>query len=302
MSPADIMTVDNSQLAAAGPAQRRRRNPVTLWLLIPGIIGLGVSFAAPLIWVVRMSLNRDGGAGLIIETLSVETYVKVLTNSFTWQITLNTLKLGITVTVITLVLAYPIGLFLTRTTSRFRGLLLALAVAPLLTSQVVRTYGWLVLLGNNGMVNQSLQSLGIIESPLRLANGYTGVVIALIEILMPYAILVMVSGFGATSVDLEQAAASLGANRFKTFWRITLPLSLPGVFTAGLLVFVLTISSFVTPQLVGGGRVFVLATEIYNEAKQTLNWPGASALSIILLVLFSIVIAIYLRVARRFEL
>lgn len=296
-----MTTVDND-LAPSRPAQRRRRNPVALWLLIPGILGLGVSFVAPLIWVVRMSFNRGGGAGEIINALSLDTYAKVLTDNFTWQITLNTLKLGVIVTALTLVLAYPIGLFLTKTTSRFRGLLIALAVAPLLTSQVVRTYGWLVLLGPGGVVNGSLQTLGFIGSPIRLSNGYLGVVIALIEILMPYAILVMVSGFGATSIDLEQAAASLGANRFKTFWRITLPLSLPGVFTAGLLVFVLTISSFVTPQLVGGGRVFVLATEIYSQAKQTLNWPQASALSIILLVLFSIVIAIYLRAIRRFEL
>lgn len=296
------MTVADGRLAGAVPRERRRRrNPVALWLLVPGLIGLGVSFVAPLVWVLRMSLNRGGGAGAIVHALSLDTYVKVLTDGFTWQITLNTLKLGLLVTILTLVVSYPIGLFLTRTTSRFRGLLLALAVAPLLTSQVVRTYGWLVLLGNDGVVNGSLQSLGVIGSPLRLSNGYTGVVIALVEILMPYAILVMVSGFGSISTELEQAAASLGANRFRTFWRVTLPLSLPGVLTAGLLVFVLTISSFVTPQLVGGGRVFVLATEIYNRAKLTLNWPEASALSILLLIVFSVVIAVYLRAIRRFE-
>lgn len=284
------------------PGTKRRRNPITLWLLIPGLIGLGVSFIAPLVWVARMSLNRGGGAGVIVHTLSLGTYQEMLTDSFTWQLTLNTLKLGLIVTVLTLIVSYPIGLFLMRTTSRFRGVLLALAVAPLLTSQVVRTYGWLVLLGNDGVVNGTLESLGLIGAPIRLSNGYTGVVIALVEILMPYAILVMVSGFGSVSQELEQAAASLGANRFRTFWRVTLPLSLPGVLTAGLLVFVLTISSFVTPQLVGGGRVFVLATEIYNQAKQTLNWPEASALSILLLVMFSIVIAIYLRAIKRFEL
>ena len=287
---------------AVAPGTKRRHNPVTLWLLIPGLIGLGISFVAPLVWVARMSLNRGGGAGAIVHTLSLGTYQDMLTDSFTWQLTLNTLKLGLIVTVLTLIVAYPIGLFLMRTTSRFRGVLLALAVAPLLTSQVVRTYGWLVLLGNDGVVNGTLQSLGLIGAPIRLSNGYTGVVIALVEILMPYAILVMVSGFGSVSQELEQAAASLGANRFRTFWRVTLPLSLPGVLTAGLLVFVLTISSFVTPQLVGGGRVFVLATEIYNQAKQTLNWPQASALSILLLVMFSIVIAIYLRAIKRFEL
>lgn len=280
---------------------RARARPVALWLLLPGLIGLGISFVVPLLWLIRMSLNGGGAAGAIVETLTLDTYISALTSSFTWQITLNTLKLGVIVTVFTLIAAYPVSLFLTRTPSRFRGLLIALAVAPLLTSQVVRTYGWLVLLGNEGVINGTLSSLGLRDTPLRLSNNYTGVVIALVEILMPYAILVMISGFGRISEELEQAAGSLGANRWKVFWRVTLPLSLPGVLTAALLVFVLTISSFVTPSLVGGGRVFVLATEVFTQAKQTLNWPLAAALSVILLVMFSFLISLYLRAVRRFE-
>ena len=215
--------------------------------------------------------------------------------------TLNSLKLGVLVTVLTVVVAYPVALFLARSTSRFRGLLIALAVAPLLTSQVVRTFGWLVLLGDGGVVNGVLLETGLVGTPLRLANNYTGAVIALVEILMPYAILAMLAGFGRISADLEQAAGSLGANRWKVFRRVTLPLSMPGVLTAALLVFVLTISSFITPSLVGGGRVFVLATEIYTQAKLTLNWPLAAALSMLLLVLFSVLIAAYLRAVRRLE-
>ncbi|GAA3739059.1 putative spermidine/putrescine transport system permease protein [Spinactinospora alkalitolerans] len=279
----------------------RRSKPIPLLLLLPGIIGLGISFIIPLLWVARMSLNEGGSAGAIIETITLRTYVEALTDGFTWEVTLNTLQLGALVTVITLVLAYPVALFLTRTTSRWRGLLLALAVAPLLTSQVVRTYGWMVILGNSGVVNESLLSMGLINSALPLANNFTGVIIALVEILMPYGILVMVAGFGRISQELEQAAGSLGANAWHRFWRVTFPLSLPAVFTAGLLVFVLAISSFVTPALLGGGRVFVLATEIYNQAMLTLNWPLAAALSMILLTIFSVLVALYLRTIRRFE-
>lgn len=286
--------------ATSSPAARSRR-PIALGLLLPGLIGLGITFVLPLLWLVRMSLNKGGAAGAIIETISLSTYTTALTDSFTWQVTLNTLKLAVLVTVVTVVVSYPVALFLTRTPSRFRGVLIALAIAPLLISQVVRTYGWLILLGDGGVVNGILTEFGLIQTPLKLANNYTGAVIALVEILMPYAILAMISGFGRISTDLEQAAGSLGANGLQVFWRVTLPLSMPGVLTAALLVFVLTISSFITPSLVGGGRVFVLATEIYTQAKFTLNWPLAAALSMLLLALFSLLIAVYLRAVRRLE-
>ncbi len=288
-----------TESTAPAPAQAKR--PVVFWLLLPGLIGLGIAFVVPLVWLVRMSLNQGGAAGAIIETISLETYRGALTDSFTWQVTWNSLKLGLVVTAFTLLVSYPVALFLARTTSRFRGVLIALAVAPLLTSQVVRTFGWLVLLGDTGVVNGILIEAGLITTPLELANNYTGAVIALVEILMPYAILAMLSGFGRISAELEQAAGSLGANRWKVFYRVTLPLSMPGLLTAGLLVFVLTISSFITPSLVGGGRVFVLATEIYTQAKTTLNWPLAAALSMLLLVMFSVLIFLYLRAVKRLE-
>lgn len=295
------MTATPTMPAAGGPSPGRSRAPAILGLLLPGLIGLGIVFVLPLLWLVRMSLNKGGAAGAVIEAISLSTYASALTDSFVWQITFSTLKLAVLVTVLTVVVSYPVALFLSQTRSRFKGVLVALAIAPLLTSQVVRTFGWLVVLGDTGVVNGVLQQVNVIDEPLRLANNYTGVVVALVEILMPYAILAMLSGFGRISRDLEQAAGSLGANRWRVFWRITLPLSMPGVLTAALLVFVLTISSFITPSLVGGGRVFVLATEIYTQATRTLNWPLAAALSMLLLVLFSVLIALYLRAVRRLE-
>lgn len=286
--------------APSPPRARSGRRPLA-GLLAPGLAALAVSFVLPLAWLARMSLNRGTASGVIIDTVTLDTYIEALSDPFYWQVTLNTIKLGAMVTVLTLLVSYPVALFLVRTNSRWRGLLIALAIAPLLTSQVVRTYGWLALLGDQGVVNALLIGVGFITAPLRMTNNYTGAVIALIEILMPYAILGMLSGFGRISEDLEQAAGSLGANRWKVFLRVTLPLSLPGVLTAGLLVFVLTISSFVTPSLVGGGRVFVLATEIYTQATATLNWPLAAALSMLLLLLFSTVIALYLRAVRSLE-
>jgi putative spermidine/putrescine transport system permease protein len=294
-----LATAPPSAPPAIARARSGRRTAAAL--LAPGLLALGVTFLLPLIWLVRMSLNRGDASGAITPALSLDSYEAATGDAFYWKIAWSTVELGLIVTVCTLVISYPVALFLTRTQSRWRGVLVALAIAPLLTSAVVRTYGWMVILGDQGVLNGGLRSLGLVDTPLRLSNNFAGASIALVEILMPYAILAMLSGFGRISEDLEQAAASLGANRLWVFLRVTLPLSLPGVLTAGLLVFVLTISSFVTPSLVGGGRVFVLATEIYNQATFTLNWPLAAALSVLLLILFGAVIISYQRAVRALE-
>lgn len=281
-----------SNIAPAGISR-----PMLMGLLLPSTAALFVTFVLPLAWLVRMSFFGDPS----MQVNSAANYTSVITDAFYWKVILNTLKLGVLVAVLTVLTSYPIAFFLARTQSRWRGILAALAIAPLLTSTVVRTYGWMVILGNQGLINSTLQGLGIIDTPLPISNNFMASCIALVEILMPYAILTMLSGLGRLSVDMENAAASLGANRLKVFLRVILPLSVPAIATAALLVFVLSISSFVTPRLIGGGRVFVLATEVYSEATVTLNWPLAATLSVILLVLFGGVISLYQKVLRSFS-
>ncbi|MEI4485117.1 ABC transporter permease [Frigidibacter sp. MR17.14] len=288
--------------ATAFPAQPAAGSArwMLLALLVPGLLALMATFLLPMAWLLRASFSTSSmsafGGGMTLEH-----YRAAITDPFYWKVAVNTLWLGVTVSFFAVVLSYPIALFLTRSESRWRGVLTALAVAPLLTSAVVRTYGWMVILGDRGVINGTLQSLGLTDAPIRLSNNSFGATVALVEILMPYAILAMLAGFGRLNPQLEEAAAMLGANKARVFWRIVLPLSLPGVLTAALLVFVLAISSFVTPRLMGGGRVFVLGTEVFQEATVTLNWPLAAALSVVLLALFSSVIVIYQRALRRLE-
>ncbi|WP_323686947.1 MULTISPECIES: ABC transporter permease [unclassified Rhizobium] len=284
--------------SAGGGASHRG---ILILLLLPGLIALLTTFLLPLIWLARASFASSAMAALRGGDWTLESYRTVLFDPFYWKIAWNTLYLGVNVAVLAVILSYPIALFLARTQSRWRGVLTALAVAPLLTSSVVRTYGWMVILGDRGVINTALQSSGLTDGVIRLTNNYFGATVALVEILMPYAILAMLSGFGRLNTQFEEAAAMLGANRLRVFTRIVLPLSLPGVLTAALLVFVLAISSFVTPRLMGGGRVFVIGTEVYNEATVTLNWPLAAALSVLLLILFGSVIVIYQRAMRALE-
>ncbi|NTF98306.1 ABC transporter permease [Rhizobium rhizogenes] len=285
----------------AGVASSRAPRGILLMLLLPGLVALVITFLLPLIWLLRASFASSTIGAFSGGDWTVQAYTAVLFDPFYWRVAGNTLVLGFNVALFAVILSFPIALFLARTESRFRGVLTALAVAPLLTSSVVRTYGWMVILGDRGVINSTLQSLSLTDGVIRLTNNSFGATVALVEILMPYAILAMLSGFGRLNAQLEEAAAMLGANRVKVFLRIILPLSLPGVLTAALLVFVLAISSFVTPRLMGGGRVFVLGTEVFNEATVTLNWPLAAALSVMLLVLFSSIIVIYQRALRALE-
>ncbi len=280
----------------AAPMLRTRRGAA--WLALPGLLVLFATFVLPMAWLLRVSF---GGGGVAASGWTLQAYRRIVADPYYWQVAWNTLELGLGVSVATVLLAYPLALFLSRSRSRWRGVLAALAMAPMLVSAVVRTYGWMVLLGPQGAVNATLTALGAIHAPLPLSNNLLGASIALVQILMPYAILAMMGGFGRLDPRLEEAAASLGATPVQVFVRVVLPLSLPAAFTAGLLVFILAVSSFVTPRLIGGGRVFVLGTEVFNEATVTLDWPLAAALSIVLLLLFGLVLAVYRRLLRGME-
>jgi putative spermidine/putrescine transport system permease protein len=195
------------------------------------------------------------------------------------------------------VCSYPIALYLHRSSGTWRTFLFVLVISPLLTSAVVRTYGWIAVLADNGLINNALALLGT-KAPVRLLYNMTGIVIGLTEILMPYMILSLLAGFGRLDPRCEEAALTLGARPMRVFWRIVVPLTAPGIALGCLLCFVLSVSSFITPRLLGGGRVFLLATEIYDEAIVTLNWPGAATLSILVLVIFGLALAVYTRALR----
>lgn len=296
-----MAAITSSVSIAEAPAPSRKFPFLLIALLLPMAIINFVAFVLPVIRLGMISFIESRSGGVLTNNYTLENYVDFFTDSFSFELVSNSLILGFGVTLITLCCAYPIALFLHRVSPKWRNMLFVITVSPLLVSSVVRTYGWMVILGDQGVVNGILMSSGIIESPLRLTNNTLGVFIGMVEVLIPYMALSLIAGFGRLENVYEEAAASLGANRWTRFRRVILPLTAPGIALGCLLCFVLSISSFITPKLLGGGRVFLLATEIYDQAVIQLEWPTAAAISVIVLIIFGLALAVYSRVVKRFD-
>jgi len=241
---------------------------------VPALTLLAVLFAYPVLRL--MALSVEGG--------SLAWYAKALGESFYLEVFWITVRIALIVTVATLVLSYPIAYFLATTTRLGAALGFALVVLPLWTSILVRTYAWMVLLGRNGIVNKSLMAVGIIDEPLALLHNELGVIIGMVHVLMPYMVLPVYAAMRRVDPDLLQAAEGLGAGGLRIFYRVFLPLSAQGIYAGCTLVFVLSVGFFVTPALLGGGRVIMIAVLIEQQVREVLNWSFASALATVLLV------------------
>ncbi|HEY5796639.1 MAG TPA: ABC transporter permease [Bosea sp. (in: a-proteobacteria)] len=288
----------SAAITMPAPAAERRSSGLALVVALIAPIALvnAFGFLAPVLNLARMSFYEVEPTGAMREAFSLATWAKVVADTFYAELIVNSITVSLGITLLTLVCSYPIALYLHRSSGTWKTILLVLVISPLLTSAVVRTYGWIAILSENGLVNNLVAGLGL--ERLRLMFNKTGVVIGLTEILMPYMILALLAGFGRLDPRVEEAASTLGAPPFTIFRRIILPLTLPGIALGCLLCFVLAVSSFITPKLLGGGRVFLLATEIYDQAIVTLNWPLAASLSILVLVIFGAALVLYTRALR----
>jgi len=224
---------------------------------------------------------------------------RFLGDPFYWSVVGVTLRLGAVVTVLSLLIGYPTAYAMSKI--RRPGWALAaylILFAPILVSVVVRTYGWLLLLSQTGAVNYVLRTLGLIQTPIPLIFNMTGIVIAMVHILLPFMVFPILSVVGQLTPDLKEAAQDLGANRWQTFRRVTLPLTLPGVVSGAQIVFTLTISAFVTPFLMGGGRVQILSGLIYRDM-EAVNLGFAAVVALVLLVLAMAILAVSNQLVRR---
>ena len=219
----------------------------------------------------------------ILDEWTIQNYVQFLSDPFYRDVLWRTLALGVWTTAGCLVLGFPLALLLSRLRGMRRSVLYFVLLLPLLTSAVVRTFGWMILLGNNGFINKSLIALGIVDDPIRMMYSMTGIVIALVEVLLPFMVLALDAALLNIDPHLYEAAQNLGARRARVFAKITLPLVLPGIVSGSVLVFTLAVSAFVTPSLIGGPRIKLMATLIYQQSMGLLNWPFGGAIAFVML-------------------
>lgn len=276
-------TLTGSGAARSAPARRLLTAGA---LLGPGFAWLVLFFAVPLAALVAISFYRAGAAGAMTPAFTLENYRRFVTDPLSLRVLWSTLVLGTEVTVWCLVLGFPLAYSLARTRARgTRGAMVVMLLVPLMTSVVVRSYGWTILLAGNGPLNWALLHAGVVRQPVQLLYTLRGTAIALVEVLLPFMVLSLVPVIQNIDRNIEQAAQSLGANGARTFFDIVLPLSLPGVAAGSLLVFALTIASFATPALVGGAKILLIALYVYQQALALFNWPFGAAISFVLLVL-----------------
>jgi putative spermidine/putrescine transport system permease protein len=265
---------------------RRLRWP-SEWLLVPALAWLGVFFVDP--------IGQLFYASLFTPALSLDSYAKLGSSPVYLKVFVNTFEISATVTLIALLLGYPLAFLLATAGRRAAGLLMIGIVLPLWTSVLVRTYAWMVLLGRRGLVNEGLQTMGLTDAPLPLLYNRLGVTIGMVHVLLPFMVLPIYSVMKGIDVDLLKAAQNLGANRRQAFLRVYLPLSLSGLATGCLVVFVTALGFFVTPALLGGRGDTMIAMLIDVQVSQLLDWGLGSALAV---VLFAVTAAILLAVQR----
>lgn len=269
-------------------------------LTILGLVALPLTFFAaffliPLAVVVVASLTsaQDGG-------FTLANYARVLLDEYHWSVIVVTFRLGILTTLICIVIGYPLAWYLVRVVQwrSWRRVCVILLILPLFTSNIVRSFGWMVLLGRNGLVNQSLDAAGIIDRPIRFLGTETGILIGLVYILLPFVVLTIGNALAEVDRSLEHASSDLGASPASTFWNVTLPLSMPGVVSGSIIVFALAVSAYVTPALLSGGRVTVLAILVFQQYSSVFDFHYGGALAVTLLVFTLMLISLSSLVSR----
>lgn len=291
MSVTDIKDItQNPRNVKKLKAEERRESLTFLGLSMPAVLGILIIVFLPIFWLSSLSFYDAKGA------LSTENYARIFESALYKRTFVVTSQISITVTVICVLLGYPLCYWLTKMKDRTASILMIFVLVPFWTSILVRTYAWLVLLQRKGIINSSLVTLGIIDEPIQLAHNLTGSIIGMVHIMLPFLILPLYATMRGIDTDLVRAALGLGSTPRKAFWHVFFPMSLPGLFAGIVLVFILSLGFFVTPALLGGGRVQMLAQRIESTITIYSNWGAASALGVVLLLLAFVMIWLMNRV------
>ena len=263
-------------------------------LLAPVTIWLGLFFLIPLVLILTYSFGTSGVYGGITLGFNPGNYLKVFDPLYL-EIIVRTFVIATITTVLCFALGYPLAYFIVFKGRRWRNVLILLVMVPFWTSLLIRAYSWVVILSGNGIANKTLQFLGIIDEPATLIFTSQAVLMGMVYSYLPFMILPLYASLEKFDTRLKEAAKDLGASRWHTFWRVTFPLSMPGVIAGSILVFIPSAGEFVIPQLLGGSRTVMTGSLIQSQFGSARDWAFGSALSVMLAVLLLAAILFYVR-------
>ena len=255
-----------------------------LGLAAPSIFSIIAVIMIPVGWLFYLSFIGNGG------DFSLVNYQRIIEYKSYARVYLITFQVSILTTLLCVLIGFPLAYFLAQLPQKIAGVLMLTVLLPFWTSLLVRTYAWLVLLQKKGLLNDFAIQIGLWETPVKLVHNMTGTLIGMAHIMLPFLVLPLYGAMRRIEKEMMHAAANLGAKPIQAFWKIYLPLSLPGMVAGSLIVFVLCLGFYVTPAVLGGGRVVMIATQITAILENQFNWGAASALGVVLLVTTMIIL------------
>ena len=265
----------------------------TWMMLAPGLIILLLCLGLPLISVLAPTFTAG--------QYPLSAYVEFFQDEYYRKILFRTLKIAVITTGICMAGGIPTAYFISRCDKKWRGLLLAASIFPMMTNSVIRSFAWINILGSNGIINRILLALNVADKPMKLLYTDFAIIIGSVYLFLPHMIVTVTGVMENIDDDMMEAAQSLGAGRFEAFMKVIFPMSLPGIIVGGILVFTGTLTAYTTPQLLGGNSNMVLATLIYQRAMSVGDWNGASAVALIMIVITLIVIRGFNALAARLD-
>ncbi|MDJ0386998.1 ABC transporter permease [Roseomonas sp. E05] len=252
-------------------------------LILPAGLLVVLLMVAPMLLLARISLNQFSPTEMMVEAMSPENYIRAVQDPYYRSVLLTTMVVALGCTLLCLALGFPTAYWLARMQSRWKSIATILILFPLLVGNVVRSAGWIALLGNEGAINAALRGLHLIEAPLPLLYNAFAVVVGIVAVVLPYMILTLSAVIEGIPRQTEEAAANLGARPLTAFRRVVLPLAIPGVAAGSVLVFILCMNAYATPVLLGGPQFKMMAPAVYDQFVRGNNWPFGAALAFILL-------------------
>jgi putative spermidine/putrescine transport system permease protein len=274
-------------MAATAPTQFQPDEATTSLLSATALLGpatvfVTVGLLAPLAILLRYSFNTLDPRRIMVETFSLDNYVKFFADSYYTDILWTTMRVAALCTLVCLVMGFPLAYLLARTRSRFKNVLIMLVVLPLFVGNAVRAAGWMTIFGSRGFLNVSLMQFGVITEPLQIMYTESAVVAGIVAVNLPYMVLTLQSVIEGINRNVEEAAFSLGAGPMTMFRRVLLPLSLPGILAGTILTFILGMNAYATPVLLGGPKFKMMGPLIYGQF-QLNNWPFGAAVAFVLM-------------------